>query len=344
MKVHVTDLKHGDCLMADTFNGAGLHILPKGTYVKREEISILIRHNIHYVNIEPRSLLHTGSIEEQSHGLDDDFDQAILNYEAIFLEALTQGRFTQSIVDDTMKPLLETLDRQKDIVSLLLLLDRDDIDTYHHSLQVGLLSYYIASWMGYSREERYQISRAGFLHDIGKSRVPLSILNKQGPLTESEQAELELHTSYGYDLIRGSKMDEVTALVALQHHEYEDGTGYPDRLFKSGIHPYAQIVSVANIYMSLTTSALYRPKQGLVTVLRKVHEMGFGKLNETVVQALTGHLLPSFVGKNVRLSNGEKGVIVMNNALDLFMPLIKVDGGFRDLSRERSLSVDEVYN
>jgi putative nucleotidyltransferase with HDIG domain len=243
-----------------------------------------------------------------------------------------------------MKPLLETLDRQKDIVSLLLLLDRDDIDTYHHSLQVGLLSYYIASWMGYSREERYQISRAGFLHDIGKSRVPLSILNKQGPLTESEQAELELHTSYGYDLIRGSKMDEVTALVALQHHEYEDGTGYPDRLFKSGIHPYAQIVSVANIYMSLTTSALYRPKQGLVTVLRKVHEMGFGKLNETVVQALTGHLLPSFVGKNVRLSNGEKGVIVMNNALDLFMPLIKVDGGFRDLSRERSLSVDEVYN
>ncbi|MFD1907442.1 hypothetical protein ACFSQ7_31095 [Paenibacillus rhizoplanae] len=51
--------------------------------------------------------------------------------------------------------------------------------------------------------------------------------------------------------------------------------------------------------MSLTTSTANRPKQGLVTVLRKVHEMGFGKLNETVVQALTGHLLPSFVGKKM---------------------------------------------
>lgn len=61
MKVHVTDLKHGDCLMADTFNGVGLHVLPKGTRVEREEISILIRHKIDYVDIEPRSLLHTDS-------------------------------------------------------------------------------------------------------------------------------------------------------------------------------------------------------------------------------------------------------------------------------------------
>ncbi|MFD1907443.1 HD-GYP domain-containing protein [Paenibacillus rhizoplanae] len=86
--------------------------------------------------------------------------------------------------------------------------------------------------MGYSKEERYLISRAGYLHDIGKSQVPLSILNKQGLLTDSEKDELARHTFYGYDLIRGSKMDEVTALVALQHHEYEDGSGYPNQLLK----------------------------------------------------------------------------------------------------------------
>ncbi|MFD2877393.1 hypothetical protein ACFTAO_17405 [Paenibacillus rhizoplanae] len=73
MKVHVTDLKHGDCLMADTFNGVGLHVLPKGTRVEREEISILIRHKIDYVDIEPRSGLHTDSEPAPSHGLHDDF-------------------------------------------------------------------------------------------------------------------------------------------------------------------------------------------------------------------------------------------------------------------------------
>ncbi len=341
MKVHVTDLKHGDCLLTDTFNSVGLHVLPKRTVVQREEITILIRHKIEYVDIEPRTAVDADG-NSLGHSLNDNFDHAIQNYESIFLEALAQGTFTQSMVDDTLQPLMETLDAQKDVVSLLLLLERDDIDTYHHSLQVGLLSYYIAAWMGYSKEERYQISRAGYLHDIGKSQVPLSILNKTGILTPAEEEELKRHTTFGYDIIRGSKMDEQTALVALQHHEFEDGTGYPNQILKSGIHPYTEIVAVANIYMGLTTSRPNQPKQGLVAVLRKVHEMGFGKLNGTVVQALTGHLLPGFVGKSVQLSNGEIGTIVMNNPLDMFRPLVKVDNVFKDLSRERSLSVEEI--
>jgi putative nucleotidyltransferase with HDIG domain len=295
------------------------------------------------VNIEGRHLPLYGGGEAPGHGLDNEFDQAILNYESIFLETLKRGSFIPSMVDDTLRPLLETLDREKDVVALLLLLDRDDIDTYHHSLQVGLLSYYMAGWLGYSGEERYQISRAGYLHDIGKSQVSLSILNNIGYLTAAEEEELKRHTTYGYDIIRSSMRDESTALAALQHHEFEDGTGYPNRLRKKDIHPYTEIVAVANLYMSLTTSRLNRSKRGLVNVLHQVHEMGFGKLNGNVVQALTGHMLPGFVGKKVQLSNGETGMIVMNNPLDLFKPLVKVGEEFRDLSRDRSLTVDEVF-
>lgn len=343
MKVHVTDLKSGDCLKTDTFNPLGLHVLPKGTVVQREEIAILLRHKIDYVDIEIRIRSYSRSDGDLDHGLNDDFDLAILNYESIFMEALRAGRFTPSMVDETLRPLLERLDEQKDIVSLLLLLDRDDIDTCQHSLLVGMLSYYMASWLGYSKEERYRISCAGYLHDIGKSQVPLSILNKAGLLDAAEEEELKRHTSYGYDIIRSSLKDESTALVALQHHEFEDGTGYPGRLRKHELHPYTEVVAVANLYMGLSTSRLSRPKQGLLTVLRQVHELGFGKLNGHVVQALTGQLLPGFVGKSVQLSNGETGILVMNNPLDLFKPLVKVDDTFRDLSRERSLSVDEVF-
>ncbi|WP_042201663.1 HD-GYP domain-containing protein [Paenibacillus camerounensis] len=340
MKVHVTDLKPGDRLLTDTFNSVGLHILPGGTVVQRDEISLLIRHRVGHVSIQAGGLLLQG--EESGHGLDIEFDEVIMNYEATFLEALSQGCFTPDLVDATLQPLLETLDKQKDVVSLLLLLDREDIDTYQHSLQVGLLSYYIATWLGHSKEECYRISRAGYLHDIGKSQVSLSILNNPGLLSPAEVTELRRHTNYGYDIIRGSMKDEAAALVALQHHEYEDGSGYPAGLGKSELHPYTEIVTVADIYMKLTTSRLSRPKQGLVSVLRQVHEWGFGRLNGNVVQALTGHLLPGFVGKTVQLSNGETGTIVMNNALDIFKPLIKVNEGYRDLSRERTLTVEEV--
>ncbi|AIQ46664.1 HD family phosphohydrolase [Paenibacillus sp. FSL R7-0273] len=340
MKVHVTDLKPGDRLMTDTFNNVGLHILPGGTVVQREEISLLIRHRVDYVSIQAREL--PGNAELAGHGLHAEFDEAIMNYEATFLEALSHGCFTPALVDATLQPLLETLDKQKDVVTLLLLLDREDIDTYQHSLQVGLLSYYIAAWLGHSKEECYRISRAGYLHDIGKSQVSLSILNNPGLLNAAEETELKRHTAYGYDIIRGSMKDEATALVALQHHEYEDGSGYPSSLRKADLHPYTEIVTVADIYMKLTTSRLSRPKQGLVSVLRQVHEWGFGRLNGNVVQALTGHLLPGFVGKTVLLSNGETGTIVMNNALDIFKPLVKMNEEYRDLSKERALTVDEV--
>ncbi|WP_150275879.1 HD-GYP domain-containing protein [Paenibacillus tepidiphilus] len=343
MKVHVTDLKPGDCLLYDTFNTQGLHVLSKGTAIRVEDIAFLLRHRIDYVDIELRSVESGGAGSLQDHGLHEEFDQILLGYESIFLEALAQGTFTKSMVEDTLKPFLEVLDRQKDVVSLLLLLDREDLDTYEHSLQTGLLSYYLASWLGYSKEERYRISCAGLLHDIGKSQIPLSILNHPGPLTSLEAEELKLHTHFGYDIIRSSGLDETTALVALQHHKYADGSGYPGRLDPGQIHPYTEIVTVANVYLGLSTSRQGHYKQGLGTVLRQIHEMGFGQLNGNVVQALTGHLLPGFVGKQVQLSNGETGTIVMNNPLDLFKPLVKVNDMFRDLSRERSLFMDEVF-
>lgn len=344
MRAHVSDLKHGDRLIADTFNNVGLHVLPKGTIVYGEEISILIRHHIEYVDIEPRSVALNNDGMILAQGLNGNFDLAIQSYESIFLEALSKGSFTQSDVDHTLQPLLEKLDEQKDVVSLLLMLERGDQNTYNHSLQVGLLSYYIATWLGHSKAERYEISRAGYLHDIGKSQINPFILNHSGSLTTEEAEDLKRHTTYGYEIIMKSMNDEKTALVALQHHEFEDGSGYPNMLYKNDLHPYTLIVAVANTYVGMTSVRANQPKQGLITVLHKVRELGFGKLNGNAVQALISHLLPNFVGKTVQLSNGEQGTIIMNNPLDIFKPLVKVDDAtFRDLSKERNLSVEEVF-
>lgn len=344
MKVHVTDLKHGDSLLLDTFNNVGLHVLPKGTIIHSEEMNILIRHHIDFVDIEPRSSVVSTSEMHKKQAFNESLEQSIISYESIFLEALSRGSFSQSDVDYTLQPLLEQLDLQKDVVSLLILLEREDISTYNHSLQVGLLSYYLASWLGYSKDQRYEISRAGYLHDIGKSQINPAILQKQGSLTSDEAEELKQHTTYGYDIIMKSMNNEKTALVALQHHEFEDGSGYPNMIRKNDLHPYSNIVAVANAYVGMTSVRANQPKQGLITVLRKVHELGFGKLNGNAVQALIGHLLPNFVGKDVQLSNGEKGTIIMNNPIDIFKPLVKIDDTtFRDLSKERNLTVEEVF-
>lgn len=338
------DLKPGDHLRMDTFSSRGLHVLPKGSRLQLEEIAKLIQHGVDYVDIEtvqeePAPSSRTSIIQAAASS----FDTTIDGFESLYMEALSKGSFNQSVVDDILQPTLSTLDKHKDVVTLLLLLDREDNYTYNHSLQVGMLSYYLASWLGYSKTECYEIGRAGYLIDIGKCRISPAILNKPGKLTPDEYEEIKLHTVYGYEIIQNSMNDPFTALVALQHHEREDGSGYPKQLTKTDIHPYAQIAAVADIYSAMTTHRVYQSKQELISVLREINSLSFGKLNGKPVQAFINHLMPNFIGKRVLLSTGDMGVIVMNNPLDVFRPLVQSEGKFLDLSRERTIAVVEIY-
>ncbi|MCG7376586.1 MULTISPECIES: HD-GYP domain-containing protein [Paenibacillus] len=358
MRIHIMNLQDGDRLTADTFSDAGLHVLGQGTVLKSEDITLLMQHRVDYVDIEPReeeiteaeffaaAAVHStrmnGDIPPEEE-MKSQFVQTVHNYQSAFLEALTVGKFNATMVDDALQPMVEGLDEQKDVVHLLMMLERDDVNNYTHSIQVGLLSFYMATWLGYSPKECYQISRGGYLHDIGKCKVSHRIRNKTEPLTPDEQLEYQRHTIYGHDIIKSSMRDEATALVALQHHEREDGSGYPMQIKKDEIHPYTQIVSVADVYISMRSGDFGSSNPNLINNLRDIYSMGFGKLNEKPVQALMQHLLPNFIGKQVLLSNGEKGVIVMNNPSDIFKPLIKVESEqYRDLSKERSLSIDDL--
>lgn len=347
MRTHVMELQEGDRLRTDVFNRAGLHILPKGTSIHAEEIALLIRQSIDYVDIELREgevTLNSSKNSSFIQHLRDNFYFTVKGYQTLFLEALTTGKFNQSMVEQHLVPMLEVLDRNKDVVSLLIAFTEEDVNIYNHSLQVGLLSYYIATWLGHPPNECYEISKAGYLHDIGKSQVRQSLRNREHELTGEEREEMNRHTSYGYDIIRRSTGEEVTALVALQHHEREDGSGYPAGLRKEKIHPYAEIVAVANEYIAMTSPDASGSRQDILTVLRNIYNLGFGKLNEKAVQALTANLLPNFIGKKVKLSNGETATIVWNNPTDIFKPLVQIDDWqFRDLSRERNIDLVHVF-
>lgn len=344
MRVHVSDLKPGISLRADAYSSRGLHVLRKGSLLQIDDIAKLMQHGIDYVDIqnieEEPSPNHIPSI---IHTATTNFDTMIDGFETVYMEALLKGSFHQSTVDDILKPSLQALDKHKDVVSLLLLLDREDNYTYNHSLQVGMLSYYIATWLGYSKQECYDVGRAGYLIDIGKCRISPALLKKPGKLTPLEFEEIKLHTTYGYEIILNSMDDTNTALTVLQHHEREDGSGYPNNLTSTEIHPYAQIAAVADIYSAMTSKRVYQSKQELITVLSELNNLSFGKLNGRTVQAFIKYLMPNFIGKRVLLSTGALGVIVMNNTTDIFRPLVQIETQFLDLSRDRSVVIEQIY-
>ncbi len=345
MRIHVTDLKPGDILQADTFSDKGLHVLKKQTELGTIEIAKLFQHGVDYVDVESHTTTDNLSTRNQESlaKAKPHLANAIDGFENIFLEAISTGKINSSVVDDIFHPLVDQLSDQTDVVSLLLTNDFNDDYTYQHSMQVGMLSYYIANWLGYSKKDSYAVGKAGYLQDIGKCRIPRELLNKPAKLTQEEFEEMKLHTTYGYEIIRNSSMDEVSALVALQHHERDDGSGYPLRLHVHNIHPFSQITAVADVFSAMTTNRVYQSKQELLTVLREIYSLSFGKLNAKPTQVFIRHMLPNFIGKKVLLSDGQLGTIVMTNPIDSFRPLIQIDSIFLDLSTERKLSIEKLF-
>ncbi|CAH0117780.1 hypothetical protein PAE9249_00241 [Paenibacillus sp. CECT 9249] len=348
MKIHVSELSVGDIVLTDIFNSYGLHVLSKGTCLNEQDISKLYNHQIEYVDIEPRSkesfLTEFDELSQEAfHRIKPYYDQAVDGYGEIFHETARSGTIDKKAVQEMVTPLTQHIKQQSDVVNLLLMLNNKDDYTYQHSIEVGMLSYYIAVWTGYKEEEALIIGNAGFLHDIGKCRIDSDILNKTEALTKEEAEEVAKHTIYGYELIRNSLYQYSIATAALQHHERANASGYPFGMPGDKIHPYAKIVAIANEYSTMISARNSQAQRDLLTVLHELHRLSFTELDPTATHTFIAHMIPNFIGKKVVLQTGDVGKIIMTNKDDFFRPLIQIDDRFIDLSTERDLVIKDIY-
>lgn len=335
MRVHITDLQPGDRLVQDIFNNYGLLVLSRGSVLNHSDVAHLYQHQIDFVEIEVRTASAPAEPEATytfNPDLKPKYQDAVAGIEQMFGKALEEGKVTEDDLQESFQPLVDNFKSERDVVSLLLLLNSQDDYTYQHSVQVGMLSYYIARWMEWDDEQSVLAGKAGFLHDIGKCRIPDEILNKPGKLTESEYKEVQNHSQYGFEILTESFDNEVLALVALQHHERMNGTGYPNRIFGEFIHPVSRIVAVADTYSAMISSRVYQEKRDLLIVLKELHRISFSELDPKIVFTFIRHMLPNFIGKKVELASGISGTIVMNHPTDFFRPLIRTENRFIDLS------------
>jgi len=136
---------------------------------------------------------------------------------------------------------------------------RHDIGVYQHTLGVAGHAATFGAQIGLSRADLRLLVRAALLHDIGKSRIPVEILNKPGPLTPEEFRLMQRHPEIGAELLRVQGDFEETVIdVVRHHHERLDGKGYPDRLAGPAIRDLVRIVSICDVFSALTERRTYR--------------------------------------------------------------------------------------
>ena len=136
--------------------------------------------------------------------------------------------------------------------------DAKDRYTSGHSKRVAEYARMIAARLGKSKDEQDEIYRAGLLHDVGKIRIPVEIINKAGKLTDEEYNIIKVHPVTGYHILSGISGSEQIALAAKYHHERYDGKGYPNGLSGDKIPEVARILGVADSYDAMTSNRSYR--------------------------------------------------------------------------------------
>ncbi len=351
MKAHITNLMVGDKLISDVFNHFGLHVLSAGATISENDIGKLFRHNIEYVDIAFRHVEEdpvyyaSPQMKAITEEIQPQFDRAVACVKSLFEQVWANGKIDDQLIKENFDPLIEQFKKESDIVSLLIALNNRDDYTYQHSVQVGMLSYYISKWNGHPEEVAYVAGKAGFLHDIGKSKIPDNILQKPDRLTPEEYEEIKKHTVFGYEILEESLHNKALSLVALEHHERIDGGGYPNGIDGSKMHPLSKIVAVADVYSAMISSRVYQKKRDLLVVLKEMHNLSFTQFDPKITQTFIRHMLPCFVGKRVSLKDGRIGSIVMMNPVDLFHPLIRIDDQFVDLAHEKPelREIDMIY-
>lgn len=137
-------------------------------------------------------------------------------------------------------------------------IDAKDSYTAGHCARVADLACRLAERCGYTGRELTWFRMGGFLHDVGKTAVPLEVLNKPGKLTEDEWEIMKNHTVAGSDIVEQLNFPWEIVPMVRSHHERWNGTGYPDRLAGDAIARTARILGVADVYDALTTARSYR--------------------------------------------------------------------------------------
>lgn len=218
--------------------------------------------------------------------------------------------------------------------------------TYVHSLNVALLGGFLASRLYPDQPEIAEcMSVGGILHDLGKARIPISILNKPGPLTSEEFSVIRKHAEYGEALaIENGVTDRRVLAIIRGHHERYGGGGYPDALRKDQILLEAKIAAVADVFDALTARRVYKdPMESRVALSMMLEDRGT-HFDPLVVRTLLLSIGLYPPGTTVELSDDSVGVVVGSRGRDLLRPhvLLQYDGTGREATEVQvvDLSLD----
>ncbi len=358
MKVKRNQLQEGCILKSDIKLQTNNVFMKKKTILTYELLKVIDAFLVEIVDVEDKLVTgekYTPISDDEVTTPEEETSVQSKSFIGLYLDAvqsyrkLFQDWQAGSIVNfidirTILLPIFEELiEAKSDILQLHHYCTRDNY-LYHHAITVGILSAYIGNKLSLTKAEIIQLGLAGAMADSGMSKLPAALLNKKGALASYEYEEIKKHPIYSYKMLKGvTGVTENILIGVLQHHEREDGSGYPLGIKSNKIHLFSQIIAVSDVYHAMCSQRLYRSKQSPYRALEVISKENFGKFRHTVVQCFLDSFLNFSIGKLIRLSSGEEGEIVFIDPQNPTRPMVKLtDGQIISLVNHKEIFIDEL--
>ena len=239
-----------------------------------------------------------------------------------FIYSNTESKELADATNNIASNLMNAINSTDAIAVDISALKTSDEYTFKHSVDVATMSMILAKQQGLSQKQIYEIGVAGLLHDIGKTKIPLDILNKPARLTDEEFAVMKQHPVFGYRMIKDrDEFSNEICMAVLQHHEKMNSKGYPVGFPSDKITQYARILTIADIYDALVTERPYKSAFSQREAVEMIMSMT-GELDLTAMKSFLESMILYPVDSIVELSNGEKAKVVKNNPHYILRPTV----------------------
>jgi putative nucleotidyltransferase with HDIG domain len=236
-----------------------------------------------------------------------------------------------AIADGIYQCLSETAN--ENIIRYISQIKRVDEYTYQHSLNVAFYCMLFGRWLNFSADEIKEAVLAGLLHDIGKAKVPLVILNKPAKLTDKEFSVIKKHPIYGYLILEESNFINMDIKRAvLLHHERINRKGYPFNVSDHELSILTRIVSLSDVYDAITSDRIYKKKATPFSAFEMFLTDANSNYDSYLVGKFVSNMAAMLTGSDVLLSNGDKGKVVYVPPHDVLSPIVCADGKYITLA------------
>jgi putative nucleotidyltransferase with HDIG domain len=342
----MTKCNTGDILAEELIDSTGKVLVVKNTvineFIKDKLLDLGIKEILIHEHQEQQEMYKNEFII-YGEGFRRDNYIDLLNAVKHILRKLTKGILNYKEIEAVTSEMFQYIKEPGYVIHFLNQVRDKDEYTYQHSVNVAFYAMLTARWLKLPEKMIRDIIQAALLHDIGKINIPSDILSKKGKLTDQEYEIIKEHPAIGYHMVQSNPcINKNIAEAILQHHERNDGSGYPAHLPEQQISLSAKIIAICDVFDAMTQNRVYKDRVTPFDSFQMFLTMGRSSFDLQVLTVFMKNISSNYIGNGIRLNNGKKGQIVYIPPQNILFPVIRVEAEYLDLSENTDIKILEL--